>query len=242
MRRPFDLDSMRRCRLRPGPLARTSRQALRTGFAGTGAILLLACWTASACFQAAQFDNALDTHEGRGLLLFSLDESSSPSGIDGKYLFITTGTTTGVIGGKDAADSICDADPGKPSSGIYKAFLVDASANRRASTSAFAGDGQVDWVLAPDTNYYRSDDAFVGRTDAVALLPSAPAVALDPGLGKTYWTGMLVDWTASANDCGAWFGAVTGVFGDGTVTTNLYIDSGLLDLCSNPQHLLCAEQ
>ncbi|HUJ16655.1 MAG TPA: LamG domain-containing protein, partial [Nitrospirota bacterium] len=50
--------------------------------------------------------------------------------------------------GIGAADALCLKDGNYPGAGVYKAFLVDA-ANRVASVSANAGDGQIGWVLRP---------------------------------------------------------------------------------------------
>jgi len=77
-----------------------------------------------------------------------------------------------VQGGVAGADAACAADNGGAPA---KAMIVDNSGCggapcRRASVSPYAGDGQIDWVLAPARTYYtRDNSSAVGFTDAGGL-------------------------------------------------------------------------
>ena len=139
-----------------------------------------------------------------------------------------TGTT-----GIERADNLCLA------AGNYKAVLVDG-ANRIASVTANTGDGQVDWVLHPDTTYKRSDGTEIGTTDAKGLLNTFT----NPVAASTLnvWTGLATGWVTSANTCSQW--------SDGTSTFNgVYkniaaasIAGGIASGCSLSIHIICAEQ
>ena len=68
------------------------------------------------------------------------------------------------LGGIAGADSICVGDFGAG----WKALLVGST--RRATITPFVGDGQLDWVIAPDTYYFNEAGQLVWHTDASALL------------------------------------------------------------------------
>ena len=55
-------------------------------------------------------------------------------------------------------DAKCmNAAYGYPGTGIYKALIVSGGL-RRASQNPNVGDNQVDWVLKPNSDYYRNDE------------------------------------------------------------------------------------
>jgi hypothetical protein len=79
---------------------------------------------------------------GCGLRLGYPDYTSSPaastSESDEKYrIFITATTTDGLIGsgGVAGADALCNVDANKPSTGTYRALLVDGTTRIAASGS-----------------------------------------------------------------------------------------------------------
>lgn len=162
-----------------------------------------------------------------------------------------TNKATGIA----AADSLCMKDAGYPGTGIYKAFLVDG-ANRIASTTANAGDGQINWVLRPSENYYRSDGTTkIMTTNANGIFVfgtlSNPFVAA--GM-PSYWTGMDADWTTYPNaggynqNCAGWSyntseAAPFGTFATGNQTGTQAIHSSYNAYCSHKDyHLACFEQ
>jgi hypothetical protein len=64
------------------------------------------------------------------------------------------------------ADDFCNKDSNKPSSANYKALLVDGI-NRDAVK-------MIDWVLQPNTTYYRADNiTVIGATTPNAVFPTA---------------------------------------------------------------------
>jgi len=80
---------------------------------------------------------------------------------------------------------------------------------RVASVSPNKGDGQVDWVLAPNTSYNNAEGALVWTTDDSALLgvsDGTPTSLISPIYGsfRTARTGMETDWTTAEDDCNGW--------------------------------------
>lgn len=105
---------------------------------------------------------------GCGLELGYPDYKKAPSEeseADTLRIFVTQNTTAGLIGsgGVAAADAKCAIDPNKPSSGTYRALIVDGS-----SRIAKAGD-QADWVLNANTTYVRPDNTVIGTTNSSGL-------------------------------------------------------------------------
>lgn len=160
-----------------------------------------------------------------------------------KKIFITTSTTNGNIGGISGADTKCSNDASKPSGGgTYKAFLVDGT-NRKASNTANAGDGQVDWVLQANTTYYRADGTTViGTTNSVKLFTFPLTSSISTGLIQ-YFTGLNTDWTTS-NHCNNWSqntGQGSTVAGT-TLTNNTILTTSPTGNCALTLNLVCVEQ
>jgi len=158
---------------------------------------------------------------------------------------INSNVTTGVGG----ADALCMDDFDYPGTGVYKALIVDGI-NRIASVSPNTGDGQVDWVLQANTNYYRADGTtLVMTTDANGLMVFAVNGGSDltnPFIPDTfnYWTGLASDWQTSNDTCGTWNNnqnTSVGNMGLGSATTFEAIDS-TSNNCDVTRKLLCVEQ
>ena len=101
-------------------------------------------------------------------------------------------------------DGICITDFGAS----YRALFAFGDA-RVASVSPNTGDGQVDWVLAPYTQYYNASGQLVWTTDESALLGvsgSTPTSLNNPiyATFRTGRTGMETDWTTVEDDCDGW--------------------------------------
>ncbi len=162
-----------------------------------------------------------------------------------KRTFVSSATSIGNLGGISGADSICNSDAAKPAivPNIYKAMIVDGT-SRKASTTANAGDGQIDWVLLPNTAYFRSNGTTqIMTTNANGIfifgtLANSFEVAAIP-----YWTGLNTNWTTSANICSNWASmAGNGQVGQATPTTNASI-SGASQACNmSVPYLLCVQQ
>lgn len=124
-------------------------------------------------------------------------------------------STNGNMGGNGAIDHV---DARCESAGLegFKAMFADGT-NRRASTSPYAGDGQIDWVLRPWTRYLRDDGELVWITDETALLgvrDGAPQPLLVPIVeqsGSRAPTGLQGNWVTELNsDCNNWTTNSTG--------------------------------
>jgi hypothetical protein len=166
-----------------------------------------------------------------------------------KAIFVTNSTYDGNLGGIAGADSKCASDLFKPSGGgTYKALLVDGT-NRIASLSANAGNGQVNWVLHPDTAYRSiiAGGIYVGTTNTNALFSFPLESSIGPfgGSASRYvWTGLTSGWQTSSNACTGWTSnnsSLRGVIGDTHSTTSTEIASGT-DVCGSPTSLVCVEQ
>ncbi len=91
----------------------------------------------------------------------------------------------------------------------YKAMFAHGS-DRVASESPYQGDGQVDWVIAPWTEYVNDNGGTVFVTGDIALLgvdASGAWVGLDYAIDDEVtaaWTGMANDYTTHAMTCSDW--------------------------------------
>ncbi len=147
-------------------------------------------------------------------------------------------TFTGVSG----ADLLCNSDAGRPSVlPTYKALIASSSGTiRRASVTANAGDGQVDWVLQPSMQYRRSDGVtVVGTTGTNSLF--AFNLTNSPLVSGAYWTGLNGSWQNAA-DCGGWTFSGTALLGNGAQTTNASISAAGQNCNFAGFGLLCIEQ
>jgi hypothetical protein len=127
-------------------------------------------------------------------------------------LFLTSSAYDLNLGGISGADKICTQEAGGKAA---KALLVDepgfgscgaSSPCRRATVTPFAGDGQVDWPLAPNATYYFDDaqQVLAGLTGPNALFafPLFSPSAL-PCVNQA--SGMQSDWTTQAGGtCFGW--------------------------------------
>ncbi|MEI1280091.1 DUF1554 domain-containing protein [Leptospira venezuelensis] len=167
-------------------------------------------------------------------------------GILGKtrYLFVTTSTNTGDLGGVAGADLICQSAknaevpdlPGLPLE--YMALLA-------ASSRVPGGAG---WPLFPNTNYYAMDpgQTLIFRTNGSGLpvLPMSSATGI-PGVGD-YWTGISNTGAgySSGTNCNNWGSSnVTddANYGSPGSQTETAFDSGagFGNTCDTPLSLLC---
>jgi hypothetical protein len=143
------------------------------------------------------------------------------------------------------ADTRCNSDANKPATGSYKAMIVDST--RRASLTANAGDGQLDWVFLPNVDYARSSGIVIGTTNAQSLLPFPLGASFTTGVSR-YFTGLNTNWTTAATgNCSNWTDGITaiansGITGDGSQNTTFAHRGGGTMACNGPQLLLCVEQ
>ncbi len=154
----------------------------------------------------------------------------------------TFGGQPGIAG----ADARCNSDANKPANtGTYKALHVGGT-SRRASVTATAGDGQIDWVLYASKEYRRSDGTMITTSSSARLFTFPLLNAISPSdiPGVVVWTGLASDWTTSASTCATWTDSSVGQFGF-TATeydlTSTAIQSGNF-ACNTQQALYCVQQ
>ena len=179
-------------------------------------------------------------------------------------IFETAATTKGNLKGSTAngiagADAFCTSDSNKPSTGTYKALIVDGT-NRVACTTANCGGGageHTDWVLAANKTYVRaSDSATIGTTNSVGLFTFnlSNSFSTSSGNGNNYWSGfsststwVTADLSTLCNTSGAWTADGNAVPGEmGCTGTNcVSYDKAIRfgsDICNVNNKLICVEQ
>ncbi|MBL8019258.1 MAG: DUF1554 domain-containing protein [Leptospirales bacterium] len=163
------------------------------------------------------------------------------------YTYRTTALSNANLGGISGADATCNSNANKPgaATGTFKALLADDPTNaRRASVTANAGDGQIDWVLYANKQYRRSDGVTVIATSNANRLFTFPlTVGFIAGAGG-HWTGFGAGWTSDATNCAGWTNGVAGTGRDGTDNgTGTGAISNILNNCNTTgPGLICIEQ
>ncbi|WP_246051821.1 DUF1554 domain-containing protein [Leptospira idonii] len=141
-------------------------------------------------------------------------------------------------------DPSCSTDGNYPGSGTYKAMVVDG-VTRRASVTANIGDGQINWVFAPNKTYYQ-DEGTIGTTSSNGLFLSSLTTRFSAN--SKYWTGLNTNWTTNlTNTCNGWTsnsGSFNAVMGQGNSLSIADITAGWTpDPCNlSNQQLICVQQ
>ncbi|MEQ9365389.1 MAG: DUF1554 domain-containing protein, partial [Leptospirales bacterium] len=146
------------------------------------------------------------------------------------------------------ADAFCMADANRPNGSTYKALLVNPTVapTRIGSVTADAGDGQVDWVLAPNTNYFRRDGTtplFTTNANSIFVF-GAMTNSFEASAGNT-WSALRDDWrTLAGLNCTGWATtAGTAGVGDALATDGTALElGGPPTNCSATARLICVEQ
>lgn len=176
-----------------------------------------------------------------------------------RVLFVSNGSIAGSsITNSSVADNLCNSDASKPAStGSYKAMIAGWGTRRACTSGNCATSGaaeNLDWVLAPNTEYRRNDLATkIMTTNSAGIFAfgalSATLVALPlPGGSPTgYWSGMGSTWVtqgASGTCGGSWSTPLgTGAYGVITATNSTALFSGTGGNCnSTSSYLVCAQQ
>ncbi|TGM73390.1 DUF1554 domain-containing protein [Leptospira mtsangambouensis] len=159
-----------------------------------------------------------------------------------KRLFLSASAYRGgEFGGISGADAICASDAKCPNGSICKAMILNA-VMRVASVTANIGDGQIDWVLHPNTHYYMPDGTtFVSNTNSTSLLQIPFSNVID-SVSSGVWLGSFSGWVIGANHCINWSDIT--VMNTGYVFRTQYTDNTLFGgnySCSNQANLLCVE-
>lgn len=125
---------------------------------------------------------------------------------DGIKVIYLVNNLTGNLGGVVGADALCDAE--KPLNvAVAKAMLVDGT-NRVACTTSLCTGGiteNVDWVLTPNTTYYRDGtNEEIGTTDSSGIFITDLTNTIFSGGATEAWTGLQDDWTEVGDHCLDW--------------------------------------
>lgn len=176
-----------------------------------------------------------------------------------RVLFVTSGSIAGSsITSSTVADNFCNSDGNKPvSTGSYKAMIAGWGTRRACTSGNCTTSGaaeNLDWVLAPNTEYRRNDLAtrimttnsagiFVFGALSATLVPTP----LPGGSPTGYWSGMGSSWvtqSASGTCGGNWSTALsTGAYGIITATNSTALFSATGGNCnSTSSYLVCAQQ
>lgn len=156
-------------------------------------------------------------------------------------IFLSQTSVDGGFGGAAGADLICANDPNKPSTGIYKALLMDNTRNQTTN-----------WVLKANQVYYRGDGTtLLGTTNPSAIFSLASGQHINNCFSddfEYFWTGIEVDsefvWSMT-NNCSHWTSSSSGVLGHlaDTISTDYVAISSNDDTCNtNFYRILCVEQ
>ncbi len=172
-----------------------------------------------------------------------------PSVTEKPRIFATAIAYNGNLGGVAGADAKCMADGLRPTTGTYKAMLVD-DVNRRACSTMDCSGGvseNIDWVFRANQLYFQADGL-------VAILTTNSAGIHDFGMANLgnpaapgsfqYWTGLVSDWRTNSQVCSNWssnMDPLQGMTGEaGQVTGNAIQDDP--DDCDSFARILCVEQ
>jgi hypothetical protein len=135
------------------------------------------------------------------------------------------------------ADALCERSLGKPDGQAYKALLVDG-VTRSAAPS-------VDWVLRPNTTYFRADGALnVFHTNGSALANPSANNAVEPSATFYVWTGLGFDFATQQSTCGKWTSAAStdyaGVAYSNSAMWTFASSVGVA--CNTPNAIWCVSQ
>ncbi|TGK50848.1 DUF1554 domain-containing protein [Leptospira kanakyensis] len=161
--------------------------------------------------------------------------------------FSTSTSYTGARGGISGADAICMNDAKKPmlpARAVFKAFLAD-DVNRIACTTSDCSTGGVtenkDWVLKPNTPYYRAvDGGNFMITNSAGIFTAHLQHAESPTIVTSILTGFSTGWLSATNHCNRWTIGTTSNAGASANSVTLHSPS--IGNCSSASIIFCVEQ
>ncbi|MCW7491672.1 DUF1554 domain-containing protein [Leptospira sp. 2 VSF19] len=162
--------------------------------------------------------------------------------------FSTSTTYTGARGGISGADAICMNDPKKPTSparAVFKAFLAD-DVNRIACISSDCLTGGAsenkNWILKPNTSYYRAvDGGNFAITNSAGIFTAHLQHAESPTITTPILTGFSTGWTSVTNHCNRWSDG-TGTSNAGVAANSVSLPNPSIGNCSSASIIFCVEQ
>ena len=183
-------------------------------------------------------------------LLVLLGIALTPESCSGTCkIFLTSSVPSRNIG-LTGLDNVCNSDANKPSGNIAFKALVTHSTDRIACTTANCSGGvseNVNWVLKPNTKYFRSDgttEIFTTNSSGIFPFGTANDGIIDPGTNGIA-TGLQTDWTNDVN-CSDWSGAGSYEIGSPELTDARLISLDTPEPCgsdlSSILRLACVEQ
>ena len=106
-------------------------------------------------------------------------------------------------GGISEFDFLCASEGSWYGAGTYKVMLAVPDVRVACSSTPCTAQQNIDWALAPNTQYKRwEDDTVIGSTNAAGII--ATFSASWGNTGSILWTGMNANWTAASQHCSAW--------------------------------------
>ena len=182
---------------------------------------------------------------------------SIPNGA--KFIFLTSATYNGNLGGVSGADSKCNADTNKVNASNYKAFLSFGTTRRAcgATTNCTSAAENIDWVMAPNVSYYNTSGTIIATTNTAGIwvFPDNVTNILTNAAytsGTSYfWSGIdggapsaTNYWKPNNTDCTGWTSSSIGVNGyrGGPNILSSYFLENQFGTCDQQGYLLCVEQ
>lgn len=155
-------------------------------------------------------------------------------------IFMTTGTYDGALGGFSGADAICDGEFDGT-----KALLAQGGVRMPCNPGVTCDiSHNIDWVLLPNTTYYRADGLTeIGTTNSAGIFPFPLDAAFSASSTAEIWTGLQSTWETGFS-CGGWVMNSSAVglswFSDqvaeGSIVADTFADCGVA------RRLLCVQQ
>lgn len=150
--------------------------------------------------------------------------------------------------GIQKADYICQNDPSRPAgTRRWKALIVDGL-NRTACTNtncASGTAGRIDWVLWPNTKYFKPDGVTLVMTTDVngVFIFGTLTNFINNAVAYSAWTGINGDWTTSTAHCTQWTDntLITGSYGTSSLNDSQSIAANTIT-CNTNNNLYCVEQ
>ncbi|MDA1354398.1 MAG: DUF1554 domain-containing protein [bacterium] len=183
-------------------------------------------------------------NDGGGMILGgNITDITVSCTYDNNIMFLTQAGYQGDFATATDADAACMADVNKVDDSTYKALVVDEA--RVACTSANCGDGiagQQDWVLQPDTTYYKSDavtEVFTTNADGIFIFGTTEST-----IDGSYWSGLNSDWQHSNSHCSGWSNNTSGVAGANGISSfsnGWFIGFGV-GTCDQAVSFMCVKQ
>lgn len=179
-------------------------------------------------------------------------QSESPVQSSPKVIYYTSKFIPANFGNVANADAFCASDSPPNLVGVPVKALIASHTRRACSTpNCSTGVGEnLDWVLKPNTPYFRPDGAKIGVTNSNSIFSFYLENEIFKYAGKSEfaWTGLISDWTSASQNCGSWT-SLTGPAAVGYITSNESYAIGVNSTtptaynCSNAtMRLVCVEQ